>query len=465
MNPVAHKQKNADLDEALEQARLGYARRRPESQRAFANATQHMPGGNTRTVLFHGPFPLRIAGGEGARLRDIDGHSYVNLLGEFTAGIFGHSHPVIRQAILEALDRGINLSGHTQAEVTLAELIRARFPSIDLIRFTNSGTEANLMAVTTARIATGRGKVMVFSGGYHGGLLYFGNGGSPVNVPFPYVVACYNDVDATRALVRKHGSDLACVLVEPMIGSGGCIPGTPEFLRMLRHETSRCGASLIFDEVMTSRLAHGGAQELFGIVPDLTTLGKYLGGGMSFGAFGGARDFMRIYDPRVENYIPHAGTFNNNALTMAAGSAALSEILTRPAMDALNARGNGLRERLNARFVAAGVRLRATGMGSMLNIHALDADVIHPDELAVSDDRVKELLFLDLLEAGYYVARRGFIALSLEVSDADVAGFEAVIGRFIAERLPYLTHHAFAAFRRGTRGGVMSEEDWLVPEA
>lgn len=450
VNLVVREQKNANLDEALEQARLGYARRRPESQRAFANATAHMPGGNTRTVLFHGPFPLRIEGGEGARLRDIDGHSYVNLLGEFTAGIFGHSHPVIRKAIVEALDNGINLSGHTQAEVTLAELIRGRFPSIDLIRFTNSGTEANLMAVTTARIATGRGKVLVFSGGYHGGLLYFGNGGSPVNVPFPYVVARYNDIEATRALIREHGADLACVLVEPMIGSGGCIPGTPDFLRMLRHETSRCGAALILDEVMTSRLAHGGAQELFGIVPDLTTLGKYLGGGMSFGAFGGARDFMRIYDPRVENYIPHAGTFNNNALTMAAGSAALTHILTRPAMDGLNARGDGLRGRLNARFAAAGVRLRATGMGSMLNIHAMAQDVTFSDDLAASDDRVKELLFLDLLEAGYYIARRGFIALSLEVTDADVVGFEAAIERFIAERLPYLTDHAFLTSGRGT---------------
>lgn len=397
-----------------------------------------MPGGNTRTVLFHGPFPLRIAGGKGARLRDVDGHEYLNLLGEYTAGLFGHSHPVIRNAVIEALDRGINLSGHTQAEIDLAALIRERFPSIDLIRFTNSGTEANLMAITTARIGTGRSKVMVFAGGYHGGLLYFGQGGSPVNAPFPFVVARYNDIEATRALLREHSSDLACVLVEPMIGSGGCLPATPDFLHMLRAETERCGAVLVFDEVMTSRLSFGGAQDLFGIRPDMTTLGKYLGGGMSFGAFGGAHRLMRIFDPRLEGFVPHAGTFNNNALTMAAGSAALSRILTREALDALNVRGNALRERLNARFAAAGAALQATGMGSLLNIHTIAGEITHPDELSACDDRIRELLFLDLLEAGHYIARRGFIALSLEVTDADLSSFEEAVAAFLTERLAYV---------------------------
>lgn len=438
MSSLGFVPKNADLHEALVQARLGYARRRPESQRAFEMAACHMPGGNTRTVLFHDPFPLRIESGEGARIRDIDGHEYVNLLGEFTAGIFGHSNPVIRRAILSALERGINLSGHIKAEIELAALIRARFASIDLIRFTNSGTEANLMAVTTARIVTEREKVMVFAGGYHGGLLYFAGGGSPVNAPFPYLVGRYNDVDAARAMLRENASEIACVLVEPMIGSGGCIPGRPDFLAMLREETKACGAMLILDEVMTSRLAYGGAQQIFGISPDLTTLGKYLGGGMSFGAFGGAQRLMQIFDPRVEGYVPHAGTFNNNALTMAAGSAALTHVLTRPALEALNARGDALRNRLNVRFEAAGVRLHATGMGSLLNIHGMAGDVKHPDELVASDDRIKELLFLDMIEAGYYIARRGFIALSLEVTEEDLAGFEACIETFLERRLPHL---------------------------
>ena len=431
MIPSASVAEGACLDEVLLQARTRYEGRRPKSRNAFETAACHMPGGNTRTVLYHGPFPLRIEGGMGATIRDVDGFEYVNLLGEYTAGIFGHSNPVIRQAIVEALGRGINLSGHTLAETELADLIRQRFPSIDLIRFTNSGTEANLMAITAARFATGRQKVMVFSGGYHGGLLYFGGGGSPVNAPFPYLVGRYNDVDATCALLRANAADVACVVVEPMIGSGGCIPGRPEFLQMLREETQACGAVLIFDEVMTSRLSYGGAQQVLSITPDLTTLGKYLGGGMSFGAFGGASRLMEVFDPRADRHLPHAGTFNNNVLTMAAGKAALSHILTRSALDALNLRGDALRKRLNARFAAANVRLRATGVGSLLNIHAIAGDVWYPDELAASDDRIKELLFLDLLERGYYMARRGFIALSLEVTDEDLAGFESSIASFV----------------------------------
>jgi glutamate-1-semialdehyde 2,1-aminomutase len=431
MTPISTVAESASLDEVLHQARAEFERCRPKSRTAFEVAACHMPGGNTRTVLFHGPFPLRIEAGEGARIRDVDGHEYVNLLGEYTAGIFGHSNAIIRQAIVDALERGINLSGHTRAETEFANLIRQRFPSIDLIRFTNSGTEANLMAITAARFATGRQKVMVFSGGYHGGLLYFGGGGSPVNAPFPYLVSRYNDIDAASAMLREHGSDIACVVVEPMIGSGGCIPGRPEFLRMLRQETRSAGAVLIFDEVMTSRLSYGGAQELFSITPDLTTLGKYLGGGMSFGAFGGASRLMQVFDPRADSHLPHAGTFNNNVVTMAAGKAALTHVLTRSALDALNARGDALRKRLNARFEAAGVRLRATGVGSLLNIHAVASDVRYPDELATSDDRIKELLFLDLLERGYYIARRGFIALSLEVTDLDLDGFESGVASFV----------------------------------
>ena len=427
----------ADLDQALAEARSRYARRRPNSLRAFETAQRHMPGGNTRTVLYHGPFPLRIESGERARIRDVDGIEYLNLLGEFTAGIFGHSHPTIHRAIKEALDLGINLSGHTRAEIDLAELIRGRFPSLELLRFTNSGTEANLMAVTAARIATKRATVMVFSGGYHGSVFYFGGGGSPVNAPFPYIVARYNDLEGARAILRERGSDIACVLVEPMIGSGGCIPATPEFLLTLREETESCGAALIFDEVMTSRLSYGGAQQLFGVTPDMTTLGKYLGGGMSFGAFGGAARFMSMFDPRAEGALPHAGTFNNNALTMAAGRAALSEVLTQQVLSDLNQRGDGLRRRLNSIFSETGANFSATGMGSLINIHPTNEELVHQEQVAGLDDRMRELLFLDLLESGFYIARRGFIALNIEIMDDEISQFGDCIAAFV-DKYSYL---------------------------
>ena len=266
--------------------------------------------------------------GDGARLWDADGHEYVDFLSEFTAGLFGHSHPAIRRALDAALDGGWNMGAHGPAEARFAQAICDRFPSIDLVRFTNSGTEANLMAVAAACAITGRGKVMVFKGGYHGGLFYFRGKGSAVNAPYDFLVAPYNDISGTRALVAPHAEDLAAILIEPMLGGSGCIPATSEFLADLRRLATDAGAILIFDEVMTSRLAPGGLQQTHGILPDMTTLGKYVGGGMSFGAFGGKAELMQWFDPRRKDGFQHAGTFNNNVLTMNAGYVGLTEIYT-----------------------------------------------------------------------------------------------------------------------------------------
>lgn len=426
------------LDAALSEARQNYIDKRPLSLASFEEATQYMPGGNTRTVLFHEPFPFRAARGEGAVLTDVDGHQYVNFLGEYTAGIFGHSHPKIRAAIEAALDGGVNLGAHNEYEPKLARLVCDRFASIERVRFTNSGTEANLMAISTCRVQTGREKVMVFDGGYHGGLLYFGHGGIPINAPFPYVLANYNDIEGTRALLKEHGQDLACVLVEPMMGSGGCIPASSAFIEMLRAETKAAGAILIFDEVMTSRITPGGAQEMFGVTPDMTTLGKYIGGGMSFGAFGGSEEVMGIYDPRRPDAMPHAGTFNNNTLSMRAGCVAMEEIYTPEAAVQLNARGDELRERLNEMARVRGLPVHVTGFGSIMGIHANSTKIESPDDTEKDNHDISELLFLDLLDAGYYIARRGFIALTLVLEAPHYEGFTNALETILDERGPLI---------------------------
>jgi len=427
-------QRNATIDSALDGARAVYLERRPKTIQAHAEAGEVMPGGNTRTVLYHGPVPLRIAGGEGAHITDVDGHRYLNLLGEYTAGIYGQSNPVIQATVIEALKNGVNLSAHNSYEARLARLVCDRFTSIDLVRFTNSGTEANLMAISTARAFTGRSKVLVMRDGYHGGLLYFGGGGIAINAPYPFVLGRFNDVEFTRAVIAEHRADLACILVEPMIGSGGCIPALPGFLEMLREQASQTGALLIFDEVMTSRFAGGGAQGLFDIAPDMTTLGKYIGGGMTAGAFGGRRDIMAMYDPGKAGFTPHAGTFNNNTLTMAAGIAGLGEVFTPDAAAQLHRRGEQLRQRINACFSAHGARFQATGIGSLIGLHATRDPIRAPEDKAGADDRLLELLFLDLLEAGFYVARRGFIALALPVSDDDLEAFVAALDEILIVR-------------------------------
>ena len=310
---------NIDLAAALAEAEEQYRAANPKSLAQHREACAAMPGGNTRASIHVDPFPLTIARGEGARLWDLDGHEYSDFLSEFTAGIYGHSHPAIIRAITEALAGGLNFGAQSQAEARFAAAICARFPSIELVRFTNSGTEANLMAVSAACAITGRRKILVFAGGYHGGVFYFRGHGSAINAPFDYLIGRYNDLDAVHDLVRPCRGELAAILVEPMQGTTGCIPAEREFLAGLRALADETGAILIFDEVMTSRLAPGGLQEAHGILPDMTTLGKYLGGGMSFGAFGGRAEIMERFDPRRPDAFQHAGTFNNNVLTMNAG--------------------------------------------------------------------------------------------------------------------------------------------------
>ncbi len=408
---VEVKLRNADLSAALTEAREAYVAANPASLARHIEAALVMPGGNTRTVLHYAPFPLGLAGGQGCRVRDLDGHEYVDLLGEFSAGIYGHSHSRIRAAVEGALAGGINLGGHTLAEAHFARAVCARFPAIERVRFTNSGTEANLMAITAARAFTGRERILVFDGAYHGGVFTFAGGGNRVNAPFEFVLAQYNDLAGAVAAIEAEGAQLAAVLLEPMLGGGGCIPADPDFLHALRAATRRTGALLILDEVMTSRLAPHGLGAARGITPDLMTLGKYIGGGMSFGAFGGRADIMEVFDPRRADALPHAGTFNNNVLTMAAGLVGLTEIYTIAAAAELNARGEALRERLNALCLDAGARLQFTGLGSMMSVHTLAGPIRSPADAAAADQALKELFFFDMLAHGVWMARRGMMIL------------------------------------------------------
>jgi glutamate-1-semialdehyde 2,1-aminomutase len=419
--------------EAVAAARAHYAERRPKTRELHERALAWLPGGNTRTVLYHPPFPLRIARAWDAILADVDGHEYVDLLGEYSAGLFGHSNPVVINAMVDALREGVSRGAHTRYEVDLAEAICARFGSIERVRFTNSGTEANLMALSAARAYTGRDRVVVFRGGYHGGLLTFKAGPSPVNAPYDVLIGEYNDPEAGD-LLRRQPDAVACVLVEPMLGSGGCIPGDPAFLAALREATRQAGALLVFDEVMTSRTGASGLQGRLGISPDITTLGKYLGGGASFGAFGGRSDIMDLFDPARPDALPHAGTFNNNVASMAAGLAGLTLVYPPEVAERHTARGDALRAELSEVLRASGAPFCVTGVGSLLNIHATAGPVRSPSDANRADPGLAELLFLDLLELGYYIAPRGYLALSLALTESQLSGFTRAVQQVIDAR-------------------------------
>ena len=337
---------------ALAQVHSAYSALNPASHDAFVSSCKHLPGGNTRTVLHANPFPLTFASGNGCKLTSLDGHTYIDFLGEFTAGIYGHNNSAIRGAIDKALDLGWSFGGNNIYEKELAQLVCERFqPTIELVRFTNSGTEANMMAVATAMAWTGKKKILVFQGGYHGATLSFrappvGLTPKSVNLPHEWVIGTYNDIDKTQAVLSSIPADsLAAILVEPMLGSAGAIPGNLPFLQFLRSYALSHNALLIFDEVMTSRLSYRGLGHKLGIRPDMMTLGKWVGGGMSFGAFGGRADVMALFDPTKQGSLAHAGTFNNNVVSMAAGCAGC-RLLNEETTSRLNELGENMKEKV-----------------------------------------------------------------------------------------------------------------------
>ncbi|MCJ1399225.1 hypothetical protein MMC11_002427 [Xylographa trunciseda] len=425
------------LEAAVAKARTQYILSNPKSSQAYSESCQYMPGGNTRTVLHARPFPLIFKQGDGSSLTSLDGDTYLDFLGEYTAGIYGHNNPTIRVAIDEALNNGWNFGGTNIYEKTLAKLVCQRFsPTMDLVRFTNSGTEANMCAIATAIAWTGRKKILVFSHGYHGSTISFHAVADKMNLPHEWLMGTYNDLGRTIALLKDlPPGSLAAILVEPMLGSGGGIPGTEAFLYYLRHTATHLGALLIFDEVMTSRLSYRGLGHKLGVRPDLMTLGKWIGGGMTFGAFGGRRDIMEMFDPR-SGKLNHAGTFNNNIVSMAAGCAGC-ELLDEERINKLNTTGEFFKKSIEEVLRHHGLceptketsrgqpsaKMWVSGIGSILVIQ-FDG----PDK-----DLLLELFYHHMLQERIYLAQRGFMALSIEITNKDIERFIIAMNGFISK--------------------------------
>lgn len=419
------------LATALARLEADYCRNHPHSEALFRRALGVMPGGNTRAVLYYDPFPLTFVRGEGATVTDADGHTYADFLGEYAAGLYGHSDPRLKQAAIEAIERGVMLGGLNRLEAPFAELIRSRFPSIERVRFVNSGTEANLFAITTARLATRRSDIVVFDGGYHGGLLSYGGGNKPSNVPFPTHVAVYNDVASVEAILSTHASNIACVVFEPMLGSGGGCRAEPEFVNWLRRRTQELGIVLAFDEVVTSRMGAGGLQGRLGVHPDLTSIGKYFGGGFNFGAFGGREDLMAVWD-LTRGGVAHGGTFNNNPVSLAAGFTGLRDIFTAEAADRLYDRGEQLALRIREAGRRHGVPLQCIGAGSVMTLQLQHRPIARPGDIC-TPATLRKLVHLAMLERGQSMGRRGYVTLSLPQTPADDDRFVAALDDVLRE--------------------------------
>jgi glutamate-1-semialdehyde 2,1-aminomutase len=419
-------------------AREQYAAATARSAALYERATASLPGGNSRTTIFFEPYPFYVERGEGCRIWDADGIERLDFINNYTSLILGHSHPRVVEALERQASRFVSVAAPSELEIALAEAIRERLPSVELVRFGNSGTEGTMMAIRAARAFTGRTKIVKFEGGYHGTHDYAAvdagaagatgtgtttqGGGVPPAVAETVVIAPFNDPDATERVLAAHREDLAAVIVEPVMGAAGVIPADESFLVFLRELTQSMGALLVFDEVISFRIGYGGAQGRYGIRPDLTTLGKIIGGGLPVGAFGGREDVMALFDPRRPGYLAHGGTFNANPLTAAAGLATLAE-LTPGEYDRLEALGRELKEKLEALFATAGVAASVNQVGSLFNIHLTDRSVVDYAGAQAADRALAFELYVAMLNHGVAFTGRGMGCLSTPMTSAEIDAF------------------------------------------
>jgi glutamate-1-semialdehyde 2,1-aminomutase len=406
--------------------------RRGKSAALMRRAKRRIPGGVNSPVRAYGAVggtPPFISRGKGAYVTDEDGNRFIDYVGSWGPLILGHAHPAVLRAVREAAAKGTSFGAPTRLEVELAEQVCAALPSLERVRFVSSGTEAAMSALRLARGVTGRRRILKFEGCYHGhadallvaagsGVATLGIPGSP-GVPPEFVSLTlsvpYNDLAATRAAFRRFGAEIACVIVEPVAGNMGCVPPLPGFLEGLRSLCDEYGALLVFDEVMTGfRVAWGGAQGLYGVRPDLTCLGKVVGGGLPAAAYGGRAELMAEIAP--EGPVYQAGTLSGNPLAMAAGLATLERLRARGCYETLAARSAALTEGLSARAAEAGVPFSTATVGGMFGFFFHPGPVRSFDEARKSHAGRFRRFFHAMLEGGVYLApsayEAGFVSLA-----------------------------------------------------
>ncbi len=418
---------------------------RPVSAALHERAKAVMPGGNTRITVFMKPHPYYAAYGQGCRLTDVEGVERLDFTNNYNSLIHGHAHPAITAAVRDQIERGTAFPMATEAEIRLAELLCDRVPSFDQVRFCNSGSEAVMFALKAARAHTGRPKIAKCEGSYHGSYDYaevsldptpetWGNAdpksvayvkGTPRSVLDDVVVIPFNKPDEAERILRAHAQELACVIVDLMPNRGGLIPATPEFVAMLERVREDTGILIVLDEVITLRLAFGGAQTLFGINADLTALGKIIGGGFPVGAVAGSAEVMAVFDPREgKPALSHSGTFNANPVTMVAGEAAMSA-LTQAEIDRLGTLGDRAREGVAAIMREAGMPGQVTGLGSLFRIHVHNRPLSDYRSMLMTQaekDLLAEIVG-HMRDHGVFVNERGVCSLSTPMTEAEIDAF------------------------------------------
>ncbi|WP_245482759.1 MULTISPECIES: aspartate aminotransferase family protein [unclassified Mesorhizobium] len=429
----------------------------PKSREMFERARKVMPGGNTRTTVFIDPFPIYAQRGEGCRVWDVDGNVYYDCINNFTAMIHGYGHPAVTAAVVDQMPRGSAFGAPTESELDLAELLVERLPSVEQVRFANSGTEGVMMAIKAARAFTERSKIVKIEGAYHGSYDFaevsldsspanWGDmpastayaKGTPKGVLDDVIAVPFNDTEALRAVFDAHGDTIAGVLIDPMPNRAGLIPARKDYLDAMVEIAHAAGSLVILDEVISLRLGYSGAQGLWSITPDLTALGKIIGGGFPVGAVGGRADVMAVFDPtRGKPALPHGGTFTANPVTMRAGLAAM-RALTPASFAHLDAIGSLLREGITASLARHGLNGQCVGLGSLFKVHftalpITDYRSVYPG----ASERMKlDLFHKGLLDRGVLSASYGLFALSTSMTEEDAREILSAIDGALAAIAP-----------------------------
>ena len=432
---------------------MGYPEDAIRSRTLYERARKSLPGGNTRTTVYHAPFPIYAVRGEGCRVWDADGVARIDCINNFTSMIHGPAHPAIIAAVVKQAAFGTAFGMPTESEIVLAETLCARVESVEQVRFTNSGTEAVMMAIKAGRAFTGRPKIAKCEGAYHGSYDYAEvsldtppenwsdndpksvaySKGTPQGALDDVVAIPFNDIAASCELIRRHGEELGVILVDPMPNRAGLVPADRDYLIALRSVADEIGAVLIFDEVITFRLGFHGAQAKFGVTPDLTVFGKIIGGGFAVGAVGGSGKIMSVFDPtHGKPALPHGGTFSANPMTMSAGQVSMA-LLDQSAFDHLDRIGDKVRAGIDRAFESTGMTGRTTGMGSLLRVHFTDRPIRDYRSAYARPDEARKLAAFHraLINRGVIAANNGLMALSTVMTDADadeiIAACEAAL--------------------------------------
>ena len=448
---------NSEMTSSLAKEIASYSAANPISAGLHKKASKFMPGGDTRNSIYWDPFPIYITSGDGTTLTDADGNQRTDFVNNMTTLILGHRPPEVTSALTEQISKGLSFPAPSPSVVRWAELMCERVPSLDKVRFVNTGTEATLNAIRAARAFTGKQKLVKCEGAYHGNhdaiqisvvppLDEAGKADSPESVAaFPGIsetavddifIMPFNDIVTAEKIIRKHADELAAVIVEPVNGQCGMVPAKPEFLEGLRRLTDDLGIVLIFDEVIAFRIAYGGAQDYYGVKPDLTCFGKVVGGGMPVGAFGGRDDIMSLWDPSDGgSVVQHAGTFNGNPMTAVAGVATL-ESLTADKYEYLEHLGNMLRNKLRTLFAELEVPMSVTGVASLFALQFTPTEVIDYRTYATNNKEMLQTMFIGLLNEGFLMSNRCAGNVSTVHTEDDVDAFVLAV-KNVLRRIGY----------------------------